>query len=144
MPSPDSSPEVIACKPISSCASCQSAVTDVTLSCTHAMCSSCFTASLNIVGEKAFSCPQCSEPIQNFHFTNSTSSKPAIQSLKFSKSPVSRKAEKPSFDNSMSSLHAAFEEISLDAFAVLRLDDVPWVSCGYLHCFYALLLTHSV
>lgn len=107
-----------------SCASCGSTATDVTLSCSHAMCSGCFTASLNIVGEKPFSCPTCSEPIRDFRFTS------IFKPVK-SPAPSTPDIQPPVVSGDASdvpSLHDSFEYVPSRNYAVLRLDDVPWVS----------------
>lgn len=36
--------------------------------CSHVFCSTCFTGTLNIVGEKNMSCMECKTPIKSFHF----------------------------------------------------------------------------
>lgn len=36
--------------------------------CSHILCSSCFTGTLNIVGEKNMTCMECNTPVQSFHF----------------------------------------------------------------------------
>lgn len=105
-----------------SCASCGSSEADVMLSCSHAMCSGCFTASLNIVGEKRFSCPKCFEPILDFRFTSSKPTQPLTPSIDIRPQVASKNA------SDTTSLHDSFEDITPEKYAVLRLDDVPWVS----------------
>lgn len=111
-------------KPAGVCGACASTATDVMLSCSHAMCSGCFTSSLNIVGEKPFSCPTCSERIQDFRFTSSAA-KHVPERVKQS-TFVPPVAVESTWDTA--SLHDSFEEVAPDQLAVLRLDDVPWVS----------------
>jgi hypothetical protein len=107
-----------------SCASCGSTATDVTLSCSHAMCSGCFTASLNIVGEKPFSCPTCFEPIRDFRFTSSVSK--LVQSPTLSTPDIQPPVASGDAPD-VPSLHDSFEYVPSKKYAVLRLDDVPWV-----------------
>lgn len=113
--------EASAPKSVAVCAACASSTTDVMLSCSHAMCSGCFTASLNIVGEKPFSCPACSERILDFRFTSGFAPKASGEPNQQQSVNIAESVwDAPS-------LHESFGEVSLDQLAVLRLDDVPWV-----------------
>ncbi len=107
------------------CVACTTSRADlVTLSCDHVMCSSCFTASLNIVGEKTFSCAKCLKPVEHFAFTKPSGT------VAFGHSSQHRSSSNSSvlFSNDASPSArrspSAADEMGL---AVLRLDDVPWV-----------------
>ncbi|KAF9520274.1 hypothetical protein BS47DRAFT_748955 [Hydnum rufescens UP504] len=91
------------------------------LSCSHSLCSSCFTASLNIVGEKEFSCVLCSEPVLDFRFLSSKS--PAVGDI--GSANGSPEISGPPLPSHTTFLDPVLQSSSSEL-SVLRLDDVPW------------------
>lgn len=99
--------------------------------CCHVFCSSCFTGTLNIVGEKNMSCMECKSPVRGFHFAAAASNDSVAVPL------TENMARLPlSFRNST---NINIRHLNNDS-AVLRIDNVPWVSC---HRPRARRLTHS-
>lgn len=120
--------------------------------CSHILCSSCFTGTLNIVGEKNMTCMECNSPVQSFHFAlslekNGDSGHTIDSSCPspYSKPPdshcelVSKLAELTASTKIFSRkptasapnrrpITIAERDMKTDSdISVLRLDNIPWV-----------------
>lgn len=127
------------------CSVCSAASKAVALSvlvpCGHLVCSACLTGALNIVGEKDMRCAVCESNVENFKLLSPASS--LTKKLKAASdddddddeprgpkdaSPLlpsmfaDLRLGSPVFDNMTSPITPSFE------LAVLRIDNVPWVS----------------
>ncbi|KAF8488074.1 hypothetical protein JB92DRAFT_1456782 [Gautieria morchelliformis] len=93
--------------------------------CSHIFCSSCFTGTLNIVGEKNLSCMDCNSPVDSFHFAlgdlNATSS-----DVLSKMTTVLRNGLSEPLTPGKPSISASVHDTRRDGIAVLRIDNVPW------------------
>ena len=137
--------ESIQTKRDKSCSVCSasSPPLSVLIPCEHLICSSCLTGALNIVGEKDMRCGTCEKPVENFKL---------LSPLKLG-APLEDKVEGEENTMPEDLLPSAFEDLSLKSnnrsretnhtspkshetllnatygdVAVLRIDNVPWVS----------------
>jgi hypothetical protein len=92
--------------------------------CSHIFCSSCFTGTLNIVGEKNMSCMDCSSPIDSFHFALGD----PLDALSMMNSAFRKPFATPSHAASGNPISPdSTQGPRRDGIAVLRIDNVPWV-----------------
>lgn len=121
--------------------------------CAHLICSSCLTGALNIVGEKDLKCGTCDNPVRDFKLLTPLTLKSASDSERdgIDRSQIKEGQQQ----QAMALLPSAFENLSMkleearsgsrhvseasnasrsfsadsgDKVAVLRIDNVPWVS----------------
>ncbi|GJJ10493.1 hypothetical protein Clacol_004719 [Clathrus columnatus] len=126
--------------------------------CSHVFCASCFTGTLNIVGEKSMSCMKCNTPVESFHFALDVNGHSEIDlcggDLGLSgyrpRSPselASRLMDLTNGVKTMSSPKLVSNQSTATSnidISVLRIDNVPWdVTPSMLREFFQLSL-HSI
>ncbi|KAF8589117.1 hypothetical protein K439DRAFT_1613011 [Ramaria rubella] len=124
----NSAESIILCDLSSSCSVCKkepsSSCRMIVLSpCSHIFCSSCFTGTLNIVGEKNMSCMDCNSSVDSFHFALGDIYTPSETKITSMLGRTFEPSTHPSETKTISSMPKPQE---LDAVAVLRIDNVPW------------------
>lgn len=132
--------------------------------CGHLICSSCLTGALNIVGEKDMRCATCEQPVDDFKLLTPMKLDSPI-SVKESSQPHAPSPSKKGFEDALTLMPSAFDELSIKEtrppvddlsqnlpsaalrtvvaeIAVLRIDNVPWVSCCIF--FFSIVIAKAV
>lgn len=141
-------------KASSSCSVCSASSSPMSTlkPCGHLICSSCLTGALNIVGEKDMRCATCEQPVDDFKLLTPMKLDSPMSVKESSQihapSPSSNKGR----EDALTLLPSAFDELAIKEtrpraddlsqnqssvasptmvaeIAVLRIDNVPWVSC---------------
>ena len=136
--------------PAMGCSVCCATSTLSTLKpCGHLICSSCLTGALNIVGEKDMRCATCELPVEDFKLLSSVKLDSTGEEMRKS-SPIStddkqdpvkllpsafnelniKDRDPQQIENPAQQAHSpgSPQSTSLTDTAVLRIDNVPWVS----------------
>ncbi|KAF8512666.1 hypothetical protein BU17DRAFT_96053 [Hysterangium stoloniferum] len=114
-----------------SCSVCHKETTEscrmlVLSPCSHIFCPSCFTGTLNIVGEKNMSCMECSSSVDSFHFALYGPSPTSSELLSKMETTFSWPTGRSSHFLPWKATTISERQRETHDIAVLRIDNVPW------------------